>query len=127
MLVRSIPDCDHAFATPEREHFDKPAAMMAYFAHDRTAAQSAGTGFMTCNALWELHCHYEFVSRDVDSILPTMVDAPYVNHVPTMTRAGVGTMSAQALLQVPLCSLESGGYALHSGLPPHNRCGPDCR
>jgi carboxymethylenebutenolidase len=36
-----------------------------------------------------LHCHYEFVSRDVDSILPTMVDAPYVNHVPTMT-GGVG-------------------------------------
>ncbi|HEX3346954.1 MAG TPA: nuclear transport factor 2 family protein [Acetobacteraceae bacterium] len=40
-------------------------------------------------ALWEAHTRYEFETRDVDATMATMVDAPYVNHVPTMT-GGVG-------------------------------------
>ena len=40
-------------------------------------------------ALWDDHCRYEFETRDVDSTMATMVDEPYVNHIPTMT-GGVG-------------------------------------
>lgn len=40
-------------------------------------------------ALWEAHCRYEFETRDVDATMATMVAAPYVNHIPTMT-GGVG-------------------------------------
>jgi carboxymethylenebutenolidase len=40
-------------------------------------------------ALWEAHCRHEFETRDVDATMATMVSAPYVNHVPTMT-GGVG-------------------------------------
>jgi carboxymethylenebutenolidase len=40
-------------------------------------------------ALWEAHCRYEFESRDVDATMATMVEQPYVNHIPTMT-GGVG-------------------------------------
>jgi carboxymethylenebutenolidase len=40
-------------------------------------------------ALWEAHCRHEFETRDVDATMATMVDSPYVNHVPTMT-GGVG-------------------------------------
>ena len=40
-------------------------------------------------AVWEAHCRYEFETRDVDATMATMVTAPYVNHVPTMT-GGVG-------------------------------------
>ena len=40
-------------------------------------------------ALWEAHCKYEFETRDVDATMATMVAAPYVNHLPTMT-GGVG-------------------------------------
>ena len=40
-------------------------------------------------ALWEAHCRYEFETRDVDATMATMVDTPYVNHVPTMA-GGVG-------------------------------------
>ena len=39
--------------------------------------------------LWEAHCRYEFETRDVDATMATMVDEPYVNHIPTMT-GGVG-------------------------------------
>jgi carboxymethylenebutenolidase len=40
-------------------------------------------------ALWEEHCRCEFETRDVDATMRTMVAAPYVNHIPTMT-GGVG-------------------------------------
>jgi carboxymethylenebutenolidase len=40
-------------------------------------------------ALWEEHCRHEFETRDVDATMATMVETPYVNHVPTMT-GGVG-------------------------------------
>ena len=40
-------------------------------------------------SLWEAHCRYEFETRDVDATMATMVDTPYVNHIPTMA-GGVG-------------------------------------
>src|SRR5215469_1728077 len=40
-------------------------------------------------ALWEAHCRHEFETRDVDATMATMVNAPYVNHIPTMA-GGVG-------------------------------------
>ena len=36
-----------------------------------------------------MHCFYEFAERDVPQTMATMVDEPYVNHIPTMT-GGVG-------------------------------------
>ncbi|CAG8524969.1 273_t:CDS:2 [Paraglomus occultum] len=35
--------------------------------------------------LWDQHCHFEFEEKDVKKTLETMVDEPYVNHIPTMT------------------------------------------
>src|SRR5258706_24964 len=37
--------------------------------------------------LWEEHTKHEFVTRDTESTLATMVDDAYVNHVPVMTVA----------------------------------------
>jgi carboxymethylenebutenolidase len=38
-------------------------------------------------ALWAEHTKNEFVTRDLQSTLDTMVDDAYVNHIPTMTGA----------------------------------------
>src|SRR4051812_31229314 len=40
-------------------------------------------------AVWEAHFRYEVETRDVDATMATMVDTPYVNHIPTMA-GGVG-------------------------------------
>ncbi len=40
-------------------------------------------------ALWEAHTGFEFDTRDAAATMATMIDEPYVNHVPTMT-GGVG-------------------------------------
>jgi carboxymethylenebutenolidase len=39
--------------------------------------------------LWEEHTSHEFVTRDTESTLATMVEDAYVNHVPVMT-GGLG-------------------------------------
>jgi carboxymethylenebutenolidase len=36
-------------------------------------------------ALWQEHTDHEFVTRDTEATLATMVDDAYVNHVPVMT------------------------------------------
>jgi carboxymethylenebutenolidase len=82
------PGCDHAFATPDREHFDKPAAMMAYSRTLALLRKVLGPVY-DLNSLWEQHIYHEFVTRDVHAVMPTMVAEPYVNHIPTMT-GGVG-------------------------------------
>ena len=86
--IYSYPDADHGFYNHDREVFDKPAAAMA---HSRTIAalrRTMGPNY-DLSALWDKHCEYEFVTRDVDATMATMVPEPYVNHIPTMT-GGVG-------------------------------------
>jgi len=45
--------------------------------------------------LWEEHTNHEFVRRDTESTLATMVDDAYVNHVPVMT-GGFGKTALRA-------------------------------
>jgi carboxymethylenebutenolidase len=60
-------------------------------AHQRSmAALKAAIGpHYNLSALWDKHCEYEFATRDVAATMSTMVEEPYVNHIPTMT-GGVG-------------------------------------
>jgi carboxymethylenebutenolidase len=82
--VYVYPGVDHAFASPGRSSFDKQASDMA---HTRTLAllrRVLGPHY-DLNALWEAHRSCEFDLRDADATIATMVDEPYVNHIPTMT------------------------------------------
>ncbi|MBN3855720.1 dienelactone hydrolase family protein [Paraburkholderia sp. Ac-20340] len=84
----TYPGCDHAFASPARPQFDKAAAMMAYSRSLAMLRRVMGPIY-DFNALWEEHCYHEFVARNPNDVMPTMVAQPYVNHIPTMT-GGVG-------------------------------------
>jgi carboxymethylenebutenolidase len=44
---------------------------------------------MALDTIWEEHTRDEFVTRDVEATLATMVDDAYVNHIPVMT-GGIG-------------------------------------
>ncbi len=79
---------DHAFATPGRDHYDKPSTMMAYSRTLATLRKVLGPIY-NLEQLWDMHCYHEFATRNVDDTMATMVDEPYVNHIPTMT-GGVG-------------------------------------
>jgi carboxymethylenebutenolidase len=71
-----------------RPTYDRFAASLA---HSRTIGllhQAIGPRF-DLSALWERHADLEFKYHDAAATMTTMVDEPYVNHVPTMT-GGLG-------------------------------------
>lgn len=79
---------NHAFATPGRDSYHKPSTMMAY-SRSLALLRSVMGPIYDLSQLWDKHCEHEFVGRDVSATMATMVDQPYVNHIPTMT-GGVG-------------------------------------
>ncbi|HEY5609040.1 MAG TPA: dienelactone hydrolase family protein [Alphaproteobacteria bacterium] len=86
--IHVYPGCGHGFCNPTRDSYNKAACAVV---HSRLIAlfrRTMGPSY-DLNALWEQHLAYEFTIRDVDANMKTMVDAPYVNHIPTMT-GGVG-------------------------------------
>jgi carboxymethylenebutenolidase len=83
---------DHAFARLGGAHYDAASAELAnlrsleFFVHHLQPANHAGTKL---SELWEEHVKYEFVTRDTEATLATMVPNAYVNHIPVLT-GGVG-------------------------------------
>ncbi|THZ14531.1 hypothetical protein D6C89_10112 [Aureobasidium pullulans] len=51
-----------------------------------------GGPYFDLEDIWEEHTYYEFADRSVEHTMSTMVQEPYVNHVPTLT-GGVGRSS----------------------------------
>ena len=86
--VYTYPGVDHAFASPESASHNKPAASMAYSRSFAVLQRAMGPDF-DLFVLWDRHLECEFVDRDVESNMQTMVAQPYVNSIPTMT-GGVG-------------------------------------
>ncbi|RYZ09951.1 MAG: dienelactone hydrolase family protein [Comamonadaceae bacterium] len=82
--VYVYPGVDHAFASPGRHSFDPQAAGMAHTRSLALLRRVLGPHY-DLNALWEAHRACEFDARDADATIATMVDVPYVNHIPTMT------------------------------------------
>lgn len=82
------PGCDHAFARSGSPHFHADSARLAHERSLNFLVPRVGPAY-DLEALWEAHLDYEFTRRDVDLTMSTMVDQPYVNHIPTMT-GGVG-------------------------------------
>jgi carboxymethylenebutenolidase len=86
--VYDYPGVDHAFATHGRDTYDAPSAALAYSRTLEVIRQTIGPRY-DLSALWDRHIYYEFDVRDVPATMSTMVDEPYVNHIPTLT-GGVG-------------------------------------
>jgi len=84
----TYPGAGHAFANHRRTAYDKPAALMAY-SRSLALLRAVMGPIYDLSTLWDKHTEYEFATRDVDATMATMVDEPYVNHIPTMT-GGVG-------------------------------------
>ena len=86
--LQVYPGVDHAFARTGGEHYHRSSALLAHERSIATLKAAIGPHYDLA-ALWDKHCEYEFGLRDVDATMATMVDQPYVNHIPTMT-GGVG-------------------------------------
>ncbi|MBV8538809.1 MAG: dienelactone hydrolase family protein [Alphaproteobacteria bacterium] len=78
------PGADHGFASSDRATYNKPAAGLAHSRSIALLRKVMGPHY-NLSDLWEQHIHLEFVARDVEATMKTMVAEPYVNHIPTMT------------------------------------------
>lgn len=76
------------FAETDLDEYDKVAAGLAW---TRTLG-ALRKGFkieVDLEKVWEQHVALEFMTKDADATMSTMVDEPYVNHIPTLT-GGIG-------------------------------------
>ena len=73
------------FILPGHEHYQAGPAGVA---HTRTLGflrNHLGGPQFDLEAIWDEHCLFEFGERDVDKTMGTMVEEPYVNHIPTVS------------------------------------------
>jgi carboxymethylenebutenolidase len=91
VTLRDYAGQDHAFARIGGAHFNAEAAELAnlrtleFFVRHLGGDDAAAR----LSALWDEHVKSEFVTRDTEETLKTMVADAYVNHVPVLT-GGVG-------------------------------------
>ena len=76
------------FAMPLREAFDKRVDSLAHTRTLELIRRVVGP-YYDFAALFAEHTYHEFTTKDVDATMETMIDEPYVNHVPTLA-GGVG-------------------------------------
>lgn len=82
--IYSYDGAGHAFFNPLREEHDRLASERS-LTHTLELLRPLMGPHYDLAALWEQHAYFEFGLRDADRTIETMVDVPYVNHVPTMT------------------------------------------
>jgi hypothetical protein len=74
-----------AWILPADEDYHKRSAGLAHTRSLQFLKTHLNGPLFDLEAIWDEHCLYEFVERDVAKTMATMVDQPYVNHIPTMT------------------------------------------
>jgi carboxymethylenebutenolidase len=72
------------FAAPDSDAYDKSSAELAYSRSLALLRRVIGPRY-DLNTIWDRHTEVEFVTRDAEATMATMVAEPYVNHVPVMT------------------------------------------
>jgi carboxymethylenebutenolidase len=83
------PNVEPFFVLPAHKSFHASSASVS---HTRTLSflkPIIGGPYFDLEEIWEEHCLYEFGERAVDKTMSTMVQEPYVNHIPTLT-GGIG-------------------------------------
>jgi carboxymethylenebutenolidase len=85
-------DVIHVYDTPKSPNFVLPShkdfqVAPAGVAHTRSLGflrKHLGGPIFDLEAIWDEHTLFEFGERNVEKTMGTMVDEPYVNHVPTV-------------------------------------------
>ncbi|OTA56772.1 carboxymethylenebutenolidase [Hypoxylon sp. EC38] len=80
---------DPFFAIPAHEDYHATSASVA---HTRTLSflkPLVDGPYFDIENIWDEHTYWEFKARSVEETMATMVEEPYVNHIPTLT-GGVG-------------------------------------
>jgi carboxymethylenebutenolidase len=77
----------HQFASPFQDQFDYWAESVSHTRTLQFLKPIMNGPYFDLETIWEEHTYYEFADRSVEHTMSTMVDQPYVNHVPTVCRS----------------------------------------
>ncbi|KAF4968675.1 hypothetical protein FSARC_3961 [Fusarium sarcochroum] len=77
------------FAIPFQTYFHYNSEGISHSRTLRALKPLMGGPYFDLEAIWEEHTHYEFTDRSMEHTMSTMVQEPYVNHIPTLT-GGIG-------------------------------------
>ncbi|KAL1897022.1 hypothetical protein Sste5346_004226 [Sporothrix stenoceras] len=83
------------FAVPFQADFHYATEAVAHTRSLTFLKPLMGGPYFDLELLWDEHTFYEFEDRSVEHTMATMVQEPYVNHVPTLT-GGIGRASLSA-------------------------------
>jgi carboxymethylenebutenolidase len=92
MKSYTYPTASPTFAIPCQTTFDATTEAVAH-TRNLTFLKKHIRGLdFDLEAIWEEHCYFEFAERSVPKTMATMVQEPYVNHVPTVRTLFIVTM-----------------------------------
>ncbi|KAA8649608.1 hypothetical protein EYZ11_004327 [Aspergillus tanneri] len=77
------------FIVPGNDDFRPSEATVAHSRSLTFLKESLDGPYFDLEKIWDEHTYYEFSDRSVEKTMATMVQEPYVNHVPTLT-GGIG-------------------------------------
>ncbi|KAI0439134.1 hypothetical protein F4803DRAFT_63791 [Xylaria telfairii] len=77
------------FIIPSSDEFQYGTASVSHTRSLSFLKKHLGGPIFDLEAIWEEHTAYEFAARSVAQTMGTMVDEPYVNHIPVLT-GGMG-------------------------------------
>ncbi|KAH6637947.1 hypothetical protein C7974DRAFT_390574 [Boeremia exigua] len=75
----------YKFATPFHNAFHYTTEALSHTRSLTHLKSRLGGPYFDLEVIWDEHCYYEFADRSVEHTMSTMVQEPYVNHVPTLT------------------------------------------
>ncbi|KAI0487032.1 hypothetical protein F4859DRAFT_324621 [Xylaria cf. heliscus] len=84
-----------SFIIPSSPDFQYGPASVSHTRSLTFLKQHLGGPLFDLEAIWEEHTAYEFATRSVAQTMGTMVDEPYVNHIPVLT-GGLGRTALTA-------------------------------
>lgn len=74
----------HHFASPFQDQFNYWAESVSHTRNLSFLKPLMNGPYFDLERIWDEHTYYEFTDRSVEHTMSTMVDQPYVNHVPTV-------------------------------------------
>ncbi|KKK20850.1 hypothetical protein ARAM_005296 [Aspergillus rambellii] len=77
------------FAFPDSSEFHYATEAVSHTRNLTFLKKHMNGPYFDLEAIWEEHTYFEFENRSVEHTMSTMVQEPYVNHIPTIT-GGIG-------------------------------------
>lgn len=73
------------FATPFQDSFHYNTEAISHTRNLTLFKKEMDGPYFDLETIWDEHTYYEFADRSVEHTMSTMVQEPYVNHVPTVS------------------------------------------